>query len=311
LKWLSSYTPFSFITAFIKTDSNTMKLFKSLDANVQLNKSTKVFQALGLQFFSIDSSLGDEKLSKDFSTRQKTTFGIVIFLVLLELCGTFLLMWIEKEKKPDKNLWKALVVQVLGYMGTSVAILTAVLNGFLNVDKAKEIFRKFQGIFKTFEGAMGVKVNLESFAEKFKGICMRLHLTFIGSSILHTIFTIYHNNPHVVSWACLSVFNQYFNRLILLQFIFMTLLVKEILIKVLESMQKLQSCEDSKSSQEEKNQKFLKTANNLKKIYAELCETTEMINDFFGVSITIPIILSIVSIISGGYKVRQSACHCS
>lgn len=271
---------------------------------------------MGLQLFSLDSKsfeAGYQQRSK-VSKKHKMSLFFFVLLLLLQVSGIVFAIKMEKEKQPDENVTTALVVQIMAYIGMVTSMFTTVINGFVKTEKLKEIFCNIEKVLKVFAAELNINVNFASFSQSFKLTLIKTTLTFVISSLLVLGFIYYYNQSNVFVWALLCIFPYFYTQIIFCYFTFFVLLVQESLKSVKIVLQKLQRTHEiTKTSVKvisfrtkplNKNNEMLHAVNKLKKIYSILCDTTELVNDVFGLPIFTQLVIIIMGNISAGNKVK-------
>jgi hypothetical protein len=277
-----------------------------------LAKSTRIFQLLGFQLFSIEDGL---KSGSKISRKHQASLLFILFMLCLDICGIAFAIHFDLQNQQSDNVTKSLAFQFVSFIGITLATVVAFVNAFYRREKLKEIFRSFEKVSKIFVREIGTSLNYSKFERNFNSTLISIASTYIVLSISVLCFVLYFNHSNVILWTVLSVTAYFFTALNFSFFIFFIVLLRENLIFMRNELENLLNIHKmSKSSVVVVSNRrncgigttdLFEKALKLKKIYSTLCDTTGAINDFFGLPILVKFVILIVTNISSGYKVKM------
>lgn len=283
-----------------------------------LSGSTAVFQAMGLQYFSISSDIFQNAFDQPVKVSKKHKFSsaFVILLLCLQLAGVLYAISLEKQLQQNENVTKGLTVQFVSYFLMIVVCSTAVIHSCYQTRTAKKVFYNFEKIFKIFTRELEEPVDYGSFAKMFKIDFVITGLIFAAASVALLVFIYHHNQSNVFLWGLLTIFPYFFVQVIIffaLHFIRLTNENLSWLVKVLEKLNTKHELSKVNLEIISRNLKQLRRDDELfnavmrlKRIYGILTETTGLINEVIGLPLMVIVIDLVIGNISGGYKVYLS-----
>lgn len=283
-----------------------------------LEGSTTVFQIMGLQFFSLNAEIFQNRQKDEISKKHKLLIALTVVMLTMQLYGIYYAINLEKMKQQSENVLTGLNVQFSVYILMIVVICVAIAHSFASTRKTKKIFSNLDQILKIFVNDIGENIDYRGLSRRFKWTLIKITLCFITSTVIVLGFIYNYNQSSIFLWALLAIYPYFFIALVHCHFMFYILLIKENLqcmYKVLEKLYKHQqtsmlimdfraalSAKLPRKTSDELFDKMIK----LKKIYWILFETTSLINELNGPPFMNQLIVLILGNISAGYKVYLS-----
>ena len=289
---------------------------KILKFSESIESCTEIFQIFGLQLFTVraNAESGSDCRSK-LSKKHKASLTFILFLIVLKFCAIAYGMNLELQNQQNKNVATAFMIHFVSYVGMNLSVVAAVINSYSKRNHLREIFNDIEKITKIIVIDLNLNFSFDKFSKNFKLTLLKLISLFACASLLVLGFNFYHNKSNDFLWAVLAVFLQFFLVINYLYLIFFILLVRESLMVMKNTLEKLKKSHElakltfeiinSRKDARKKASEMFDTIFKMKKVYSILSEIVELVNYYFGAPIMMQFVNLIISSLSASYKVKK------
>lgn len=273
-----------------------------------LSHSTKYFQYLGLQYFSV-SDESDGYQTDEVSKKFKFIFACFIIILLCPIAALVYIIVLEKatEKGDVESGLKYLRILLLFFIEISI------IHAFVTTPRAKDFFKKCKKANKYFADDLGFDIDYDGFSANFNRIVIKSSFIFwtLSLILLVSIFTLSSISQGVIATVYVII-PYFFMKMFYLKFVFFVLLVQHNIRGVKKVLVRLASeinCTNFhiKPVKQNKSEEIFKTIISLKTIYGLLFEMTELANSLSGPSLLMQLCMTIIVNTSALFKLYLAA----
>lgn len=154
-----------------------------------LDSCLKVFEVLGLQYFSL------KHLTRENVNKGPSFCRVAVMLVLLIFVCTLLIFFIVESESLERVTAKNVVIFAVKNslnFGLLAVCSISIIESFVCTKNVKKVFLNLKTLVETSHQKLGVSVNLKSFK---KSVWKRMLSTFLVLSVAHvSIAVVYMNN---------------------------------------------------------------------------------------------------------------------
>lgn len=274
-----------------------------------LSHSTKYFQYLGLQYFSVSDKF-DGYQTAEVSKKFKFIFACFVIILLCPIGALVCIIKLEKatEKRDVENGLKYLRILLL------VVIEISIIHAFMTTPRAKDFFKKCERANKCFAKDLNFDIDYDGFSAKFNRIVIITSLIFwiLSFILLASILALSSISQGVIATVYV-VIPYFFMKMFYLKFIFFVLLVQHNIKGIKTVLDRDETSEVIcpnfyiKPVKHHKSDEIFKTIISLKTIYGLLFEMTELANSLNGPSLMMQLCMTIIFNTSALFKLYLAA----
>lgn len=286
-----------------------IKMFKSKSQFAMesvLSKMTLIFQATGLQCFTINA---ESLESGSFVSRKHKLFLFLNFIcVVLEVVIS---VYVNLCDKKIQNSGKGnLAIQIIAYSSMVSILVIPTVNNFFLRSKAKAFFKNFFKISKILSH-LNQDADYSSLKITFNKTLVKLFFGFVFSNAAVNIFTI-QSDGNIISSGISAVYPYFFTTALVCYWTLLVRLIGLNLHFIKESIEHLHKKQklfdlypeslhkhDSKIRRSQETYNFIAK---LKRMYGLVYDSVSLLNELIAIPICVFLVFVILSNISSAYK---------
>lgn len=275
-----------------------------------LSKITIIYQATGLQYFSINTE--SLELTRGLSRKHKFFLTISFILLMGELYALFLLIHSQRQEIERNGVTASQIIQITVYSLGILGIAISMLNSLLLKVKSQEIFKNCK-IISELLSVLNRSADYSDLENEFKKTIAKLLVSFTISNVAYLTFIYHYGGRNTFLTAIAAVYLYFFMTVVFSYWTLLVRLMRENLRFINKSLVhihkkhklfRLNGTERySQDLRIRRNQETLNFIAKLKRTYALIYESTALVNEFIGIPISVFMALVVLSNISAGYRI--------
>lgn len=279
-----------------------------------LSKITLVYQAAGIQNFSVDAE--SLKPTSGLSRKHKFFLAVNFTILVGECCAAIAKIYLEKHKQKQQpssvSTGQILTFTVLSL--TIILLAICMLNSIFLREKLKQILRNCKQIAELLS-VLNQSADYSSFENEFKKTMVKLFSGFIASNTAVLIFIYQYNQTNLFLTAVFSVYPYFFLTTVFSYWTLLLRLIRENLRFVKNGLAHLHQKHTQyrinpapyiNELRIRRNQETFNFIVKLKRMYGIIYDSTSLVNELIGIPICVFLINVVISNITSGYKVILS-----
>lgn len=289
--------------------NNEIKKFKSPVQWIKnLDCCVKLFQLMGLQFFSLNK-IDSQYIDKKVSLKWKI-YLIFIMSSLSILAG--ILVFVDDYEKRNENvdvtINNVLMIAVRKVMEASfiIVIVSSILQSFINVKKWKKFYLNISKIRKINQSELDCDEDFTNF-KKASTRKMAIFLTYFAfCHVLSCVFQVSHNVKHFYLITFLAFLPINFLTVVALRMIFYVSLINYLLKNLQKSLSRTYEIQAKISFIKNDEKQIIsdrsKSLLSLRKVFNLILESANILDNVWGLSLIIYLAGYIIAITVSEYQ---------